>query len=360
MPYKMQVPDDVAVRVKPETMQQVVEGIFRSLGAPEDDARRSAEALMYADVRGIDSHGVNNMMQFYVKWIREGLINPAPELKVLRETDAAATIDSDRGLGLTIAPQAMAMAIDKARRCGVGAVAVTNGRHFGAAAYHAALALEHDMIGIAMTCGGVFMAPTFAAEAMLGVNPLGVAVPAGSEAPFIFDASMSSVAVNKIYNAKRLGKMIPPGWIADEHGTPIMHETPAPDEFIVLPTGGSRAVGSHKGYGLAVMIDMLSGLLSGNPAGYQRPYGDVSHHLLAYRVDAFTELAMFKDHVDGYLKGLREAKPAPGEDRVLYAGLEEHETEIERRRRGIPYHPEVIAWHREICTELGVTHDLPN
>lgn len=358
MPYHMQVPDEIAVRIDAEAMRATIEGIFRKLGMPDDDARRSADALMYADLRGIDSHGVNNMMKYYVEWIRDDKINPAPVMKFVRETDVCATVDSDRGLGLTIAKQAMEIALDKAERCGMGAVVVTNARHFGAAAYHASLALKRDMIGIAMTVGGLYMAPTFGAKPMLGTNPLAIAAPTRNEPPFVFDASMSSVAVNKILNARRLGAMIPAGWIADTNGTPIMHEVPVPEEFILLPTGGSRAIGSHKGYGLAVMIDILCGLLGGNPAGFERPYGEVSHHLLAYRIDAFTELDAFKDHMDAYMKGLRETPPAPGEERVLYAGLKEHETEQDRRANGIPYHPEVIDWHRQIAEELGVEHRL--
>jgi L-2-hydroxycarboxylate dehydrogenase (NAD+) len=349
--------DDIAVRVESAAMRQTVDNIFQALGMPPDDAQRAVDCLLYADDRGIDSHGVSNMMRFYVSGLQDGSINPKPEMKVLRDAPAIATVDSDGGLGLTIGPQAMEIAIEKARQCGVGTVVANNGRHFGAAAYHAQLALAHDMIGISMTVGGLLVAPTFGAEARVGLNPLAVAVPADKEPPFIFDASMSSVAGNKIRLAQRLGEKVLPGWIAEADGTPIMEEQLPPDDFLILPLGGTREIGSHKGYSLAAMIDILSGVMSGAGAAVQRKNG-VGHHFTVYDVSAFTELDEFKSDMDAYLRALQETPTAPGHDRVFYAGLEEHEEEIERRERGIPYHPEVIEWFRATTSELGLTDRL--
>ena len=355
---RFRVPDDIAVRVPPPLMKATVVGIFEALGSPPDDAERCAETLLYADRRGIDSHGVSNMMRVYVAGIRGGAINPAPNWRIVREAEATATIDSDEGLGLTVGPQAMDLAIEKARKCGIGAVAVMNGRHFGAAAFHAHRAVSHDMIGIATTVGGKQVAPTYGAEALVGLNPLGAAVPAREEAPFVFDASMSSVAGNKIRLARRLGVSVLPGWIAESDGTPIMEERPVPDEFLMLPVGGTREIGSHKGYSLAVVVDVLSGVLSGTGPGFAPRIGN-GHHFLAYRIDAFTDLDTFKDDMDLYLRTLRESKTAPGQERVYYAGLNAYETEQERAELGIPYHPEVIDWFHEILGELGVPDDLP-
>lgn len=359
MSYILRVPEDIAVRVDAEVMGTLVEAMFKALGAPDADAKRSADVLMYADVRGIDTHGASNMMRAYVAWMKAEFVNPAPVMKIVREAPAVATVDSDGGLGLTVGPQAMALAIQKARECGVGSVSVTNGRHYGAAAYYAAMALDEDMIGVSMTTGGIYTVPTFGSKAMVGANPIALAAPSRNEAPFVFDASFSSVAVNKITIAKRLGATIPGGWITDLEGTPIMEEGPVPKEFLMAPMGSTREMGSHKGYGLCVMVDILCGLLSGNPAGFLRTPGDASHHFLAYRIDAFTDLESFKDEMDVYLKGLRETPPAPGHERVFYAGLPEHETEIERRAKGIPYHPEVIEWYKKTAEELGVEHRLP-
>jgi len=355
---RFRVPDEIAVRVAAADMHATVEGIFRALGAPEADAHRCAETLVWADLRGVDSHGVSNMTPVYVALIRKGEVNPAPVMRVVREAPATATLDSDRGLGLTIGPQAMALAMEKAESCGVGAVSVTNARHFGAAGFHAALALEREMIGVALTMGGLAVVPTYGAEPRVGLNPIALAAPARHEAPFLFDASMSSVALNKVHFAKRLGLPVPAGWIAKPDGTPIMEEVPVPKEFLMLPLGGTREIGSHKGYGLAAAVDILSGILGGDPPGFRREFWDVSHHFMAYRIDAFTDPERFKDGMDTFLRGLRETRPAPGEERVFYPGLPEHEVEGERRERGIPYHPDVVEWFRRTATELGVDHRL--
>jgi LDH2 family malate/lactate/ureidoglycolate dehydrogenase len=214
------------------------------------------------------------------------------------------------------------------------------------------------MIGISMTAGGVQVTPTFGAEALIGLNPIGVAIPARNEAPFIFDASMSSVAGNKVRLAQRIGRDILPGWVAQADGTPMMEEGPLPDDFLMLPLGGTREIGSHKGFGLGVMVEVLTSVLAGGGAGPGRR-GGPAHHMIAYRIDAFTDLDQFKDDMDTYLKRLRTAKTAPGHDRVYYPGLPEHEEEGERLERGIPYHPEVIEWFKGITSELGIPDRLP-
>jgi LDH2 family malate/lactate/ureidoglycolate dehydrogenase len=351
------VPEDLAVRVAPEAMHRLVVELFVALGMPPADAGRCADTLLYADVRGIDSHGVSNMFPSYVAGLRSGTINPAPQWKVVREAPATATVDSDAGLGLTVGPQAMQLAIAKARACGVGTVAANNGRHFGAAAYHAHLAADAGMIGVSMTVGGIQVAPTYGARAMVGLNPIAVAVPARNEAAFVFDASMSSVAGNKIRIARRLGRPVKPGWIARTDGTPVMEEEPVPDDFLMLPLGATRELGSHKGYGLAVVVDVLCGVLSGTGRGYAHQ-GTNSHHFAAYRIDAFCDPDEFLDEMDRYLADLRACPTAPGHDRVLYAGLAEHEIELERRAKGIPYHVDVVKYFRELAAELGVSTDL--
>ncbi|MDP6419991.1 MAG: Ldh family oxidoreductase [SAR202 cluster bacterium] len=345
------VPEDIAIRVPQENMRSTVEDIFRKMQMPEEDAVQAADVLMYADIRGVESHGVSNMMRAYVAGFQQGRINPNPDWKIVRQAAAVCTIDSDKGHGLVIGPAAMNIAIERAEKYGIGSVSVTNGAHFGAAGYHAIMALEHDMIGIAMTTGGVSVLPTQGSERMVGLNPIAIAAPGRNEPPFIFDASMSSVAGNKIVLAKRLGVDALPAWVAGADGAPIMDAQPVPDDFKILPLGGTREIGSHKGYSLAVMIEILSGVLSGGAAGPLRR-GGASHHFIAYKIDAFVDVDLFKDDMDAYMAALRESAPAPGEDRVVYAGLPEHEEEIERLEHGIPYHPEVIEWFQSITAEL--------
>ena len=350
--------EDVAVYVDPDAMRSTVEDIFTALGMPEEHARQSADVLLYADVRGIDTHGVSNMLRLYVQWMRDGKINLQPKWRITHEAPAACTIDSDRAHGGVIGPEAMKEAISRGKKYGVGAVTVSNGGHFGAAAYTAAMALEHDMIGIAMTAGGMAMAPTFGAEALVGLNPIGIAVPSRNEAPYIFDASMSAVSGNKVKLIERLGRGILPGWITDSEGTPIMDEREIPEGYLHLPVGGTREIGSHKGFGMAMMIEILTSTLSGGAAGPDRR-AEQAHHFLAYRIDAFTDLEPFKDDVDAYLKRLRTSKTAPGENRVYYAGLLEHEEAKKRNKQGIPYHPEVIRWFKEVISELDIRDHLP-
>jgi LDH2 family malate/lactate/ureidoglycolate dehydrogenase len=351
------VPDEIAVRVQPADMHASVVAIFEALDMSPDDARRCADVLLYADIRGIDSHGVSNMMPYYVNGLRDGSINAAPKWSITKEAPATATIDSDRGLGLTIGPQAMALAIEKAKVCGIGAVSATNGGHYGAAAYHAHMALDHDMIGVSCTVGGIQVVPTFGSRGVLGLNPIAIAAPAATEAPFVFDASMSSVAANKIRILKRLGGTVPPGWIAEMDGSPVLDERAVPDQFLMLPTGGTRDNGSHKGYGMAMFVDIVAGVLSGTGPGFASRQGK-AHHFLAYRIDAFTELDLFKSDMDHYLRELREMAPAPGEERVLYPGLKEHEAEVDRRERGIPYHPDVVRYFQDTARDLSVATAL--
>ena len=353
------LPPDVSVRIPEADMRVTVERIFASRGLSPVDAAQAADTLLYADLRGIDSHGVSNMFPIYMAWLDDGLLNPTPRPRRLTEAPAVATIDDDGGLGLVTGPQAMRLAIAKAQVCGIGAVTVTNGRHYGAAAYHAHLAVESGMIGVSMTIGGLQVVPTFGSKPMVGLNPIAVAVTGGDEPPFVFDASMSSVAGNKIRIARRLGQTVAPGWITDTDGRPILTETAVPDEFYMAPTGGTRDGGSHKGYGLAVVVDILCGVLGGSPPGFLRPVGDVSHHFVAYRIDAFCDLGAFTTHMETFLRGLRTTPPAPDHDRVLYAGLAEHETEADRRANGIPYHHDVIRYFVGLADRLGVDTPLP-
>lgn len=347
------VPEDIAVRLGVEDVRHSLESIFGGLGMPEANAKRAADVLVYADVRGIESHGVSYMMQWYVLGMRNGWINPKPEPKPVREMPACATLDGDKGVGIDIGPQAMELAIEKADACGVGAVTVTNSWHCGAVGYYTVQALERDMVGVATTSSGMYVAPTFGAKPLLGTNPIAVGAPTRNEVPFVFDASTSAVANNKIQLTHKLGGKVPPGWIAKADGTPIMEQSHVPDEHLILPLGGTREVGSHKGYGLSVAVDILSCLLSGSALRYEKP-NDFAHHFLAYKIEAFTDVDGFKDQLDGYLKTLRECPTAPGHDRVLYAGMPEKEAEEERRAKGIPYHPDVVEFLRTTADELGV------
>ena len=344
------------VRVTEGILREMVVSIFEKMGVSQNDCLVATDALVTADLRGVETHGVSNMLRGYILNYQQGLINPKPRWRILRESPAIASIDCDYGLGIIIAPKAMEIAIEKARNVGVGMVTMRNGRHLGMASYHAMLALKHDMIGMCMTSVRPQMIPTFGAEPRLGTNPIAVAAPADKEAPFVFDAATTVGANNKLELARRSGIKLPPGWVADANGTPIMEEVdpPSPGISRLLPLGSTREMGSHKGYGLAGVVDILSGILTGGGYGAINEPRSCNHCVIAYNIETFMDTVQFKRTMDEWLRMLKSTKPAPGYDRVLYPGLLEAEYEVEYKAKGIPLHNEVVGWFRTICGELRI------
>ncbi len=350
-----------AVRVNHDALRDTVAAVFERVDVPEKDARQAADVLVLADLRGVETHGVSNMLRTYVGEYRSGQINPHPKYKVLRETRAAANFDSDGALGIISTPLAMEMAIEKAKDAGVGMVTIMNGRHLGMASYYAMMALEHDMIGVCVTSCGPSVLPTFASLPRMGTNPIAVAAPAGEEPPFVFDAATSSIAGNKVGLARRVGALLSPGWMAAGDGTPIMEPMEAPEGNHLpwlLPVGSTREQGSHKGYGLACIVDILGGILSGGGFGMFPGRPHFHHMVAAYRVEAFTDVVEFKGMMDDFLRLLKATPPTPGQERVIVAGQPEWEEEQERRARGIPLHKEVVGWFRETCAEMEIPYTL--
>ena len=351
---QFKVKEEQAVRVGADPLRATVAAVFEKMDVPPEDAQLAADVLVTADLRGVDSHGVSNMLRSYVNGYNGGQLNPRPQWRILRQSAATANIDSDRGLGIILVPKAMEIAIQKARDTGIGMVTMGNARHLGMASYHAMLALKHDMIGTCVTSCPPHMYPTFGAEVRLGTNPIAVAAPAKQEPPFVYDAATTTVAQNKINIAKRLGAMIPPGWQADASGNPIMEPAEPSTEYGLLPLGSTREAGSHKGYGLACVVDILSGVLSGKAFGMVPGRPNFSHMVAAYNIEAFTDVEEFKETMDLFLRTLKDTPPSPGHDRVLVAGQPEWEAEQDRRANGIPLHQDVVCWLRDICHELGV------
>ncbi|MBM3141114.1 MAG: Ldh family oxidoreductase [Chloroflexi bacterium] len=354
---RFKVPVADRVYVPDPQMRAAAEAIFLAMGLAEEDARRAADVLIFNDLRGVETHGVSNMLRSYVDGYRSGALNPRPEFVIERETATTATVHGGNGLGLHVAPRAMELAIAKAREFGMGAVGVHHVGHMGGAGYHAMLPLPHDMIGVAMsTSGRPIVVPTWGAEPRLGTNPIAWAAPAETMPPFVFDIGTSQIAANKMRLARRVGAKVAPGWIATADGTPVMEEIDPPEQFFILPLGATRELGSHKGYGLGAVVDILGSVLTGLGGGFIS--GIPGYHLMAYRIDAFTDAAKFKRDMDSWLRGLAATKPAPGHERVVYAGLLEAEEERRRLEEGIPYHTEVIDWFRRIGDELGLSFDF--
>ena len=354
---QFQVPNELAINVDPKTLHSTASTLLERAGLSEADAQLAADVLVRADLRGADSHGVSNKLRQYIADLQSGHLNPKPNWRIVREKGACATIDADGGMGIVLAPKAMQIAIEKAKETGAGVVSMANGRHLGMAAYHAMMALEHDMIGQCMSACGPRVAPTFAAAAGVGTNPIAVAAPADTMAPFVFDAATSVVAANKIGLARRLNIGLDAGWITTD-GRPMTSFEQVPDDYLLLPTGSTRELGSHKGYSLAMVVDILGALLSGCPAGPLAARGFNNHFFSAYDIDAFIDVDEFKRAMDEYLQALCALPSAPGAEKVVYAGLQSHALEQQRTREGIPLHPEVIDWFKSACRELGVIFEL--
>ena len=351
------VPPGDEVRIAAGSLLRTTATLFEKMGETVEDAATAADVLVMADLRGVETHGVSNMLRRYVDFYREGKIKPRPNWRVVRETTGTATVDADRGLALFIGPQVMRMAIDKAREVGVGAVTLTNSGHSGAIGYHARLAAEQDMIGLCMTAGGLGVIPTFASVPKHSTSPIALAAPSRSEPPFLFDAAMSAIAGNKLALARRIGAKLLPGWVADDQGTPIMREVAVEEvsDSSILTVGGTRELGSHKGYGLAMMVEIMGSMLSGALPTMLDGADTQSHLFAAYNIEAFTDVEAFKDRMDEVLRTLRSTRPAPGHTRVLYPGLSEFEEERDRRANGIPLHKEVVQWFEGAVKE----HSLP-
>ncbi|MBI4337737.1 MAG: Ldh family oxidoreductase [Chloroflexi bacterium] len=352
--------DESRVLVSADRLKATVAAIFRSFGVPPEDAAIAAGMLVLADLRGVESHGVSVYLQSsYVPGLSNGNINPTPHLRTVRETPISAMVDGDRGLGQVMASRAMGIAIAKAKQSGIGLVAVRNSGHYGAAQATAMMALKEDLIGISLTNGHALVLPTFGREPRLGTNPICVAVPTGQEPPFVLDMATSTVAIGKIAVAARSKAPLPLGWATDSSGVPTADAQAARTARRLLPLGGTRELGSHKGYGLGALVEVLTGVLSGGLLStmIQGQTGPC-HFLGAVRVDLFRPLDQFKTDMDRLLRSLRETPAAPGHDRVYYAGLPEWETERERRAHGIPLHPEVAAFIRQTCAERGVACEV--
>jgi L-2-hydroxycarboxylate dehydrogenase (NAD+) len=347
-------------RINHEKLTRFVQAAFEKLGVAGGDAQIAAEALVAADLRGVDTHGVIRFSPhaWYVKWLSEGSMTAKPNIRVISETPSTALLDGDRGMGMVVGHRAMELAIDKAQHCDIGMVGVRNSRHYGMSAQYAMQALAHDMIGIAMTNAGRQVVPTFGREARFGTNPMCFAVPADKELPFVLDMATTTAAAGKLELAARLEKSIPIGWALDEKAEATEDPRVAQQARRLLPLGGSRDNGSHKGYGLAVLVEILCGVLTGTVTALNTDQDSRGHFFGAIRVDAFRPVAEFKKDMDRLIRELKSTPPIEGQRRVYVAGEIEFETAEERAERGIPLLPSVLKGLRELSEELGIAYNL--
>jgi len=328
--------------------------ILQKIGCSENDSEIAARVLLSADLRGVDSHGVARLSGYVRLW-EVKRINTNPFIKILHETPSTAVVDGDSGLGLVVAPYAMNVAIEKAKQVGTGWVSAQNSNHFGIAGYHAMMALEHDMIGIALTNASPLVAPTFSVERLLGTNPICVVIPAGEEPPFVGDMATTTAANGKLEILQRKNGVAPPGWIQNKQGRSSTNPHELKAGGALLPLGGDKEHGSHKGYILGSVVDIFSAILSGAnygpwvppfpayvPMPDEQPGKGIGHFFGAMRIDAFRPADEFKKHMDKWIRRFRSAKTVEDQPKVIIPGDPEREMESLRMNKGIPLLKPVI------------------
>ncbi|MBK9382116.1 MAG: Ldh family oxidoreductase [Chitinophagaceae bacterium] len=340
--------------------------VFQKIGCSPEHAHTATTTLLAADLRGIDSHGIARLSGYVRLW-EVKRVNATPDIKIIHETPSTAVVDGDSGLGLVVAPFAMQIAIEKAKKVGTGWVSVQNSNHFGIAGYHAMMALQYDMLGIAMTNASPLVAPTFSIDKMLGTNPICVAAPAGKEPAFVADLATTTAANGKLEILQRKNLETPTGWVQDKEGNESHDPHILKKGGALLPLGGDREHGSHKGYALGAIVDIFSALLSGAnyapwvppfpayvPMPAQQPGKGIGHFLGAMRIDAFRPADEFKKDMDHWIQGFRSCKTIPGEEKVLVPGDPEREYEAIRSRDGIPLLTPVVDDLQSLAEKFGL------
>ncbi|WP_162416389.1 Ldh family oxidoreductase [Cyclobacterium roseum] len=354
------------IHFDPENLRQFTFRVFAHFGIPEPDALLATDVLAYSDEHGIDSHGIARL-KTYVDLLQVGKINPRPELKLIREKHAVATVDGDNGLGLVIGPKCMEMAIAKARLHGQGSISVCHTNHYGAAGYYPLMAVKQDFIGMSMTNTTKGVAPFNGIEKMLGTNPLAMGFPTGKEPVVLMDFASSTVAYGKLEIAHRAGEKVPLGWCLDERGQP----TELPERMMnggaLLPLGSTREGSGHKGYCLGGMVDIMSAVLSGaNWGPYAIPFAidspqsakqvgkGIGHFFGAWDVEGFRDLAAFKQEMDEWIRTLRATAHLPDNPSVKIPGDPEWAAYKIRMKEGIPLQVPVVKDLEGISASLGI------
>jgi len=328
-------------------LRPYVHDVFKGMGVPAEDAEICTDVLLDADLKGLDTHGVNRLKPVYYDRVKQGLQSPVTRLDVVREGPTTAVVDGNNGMGMVVAKKSMDLCIEKAKELGMGMVAARNSTHFGIAGYYSEMAAKQGLIGITGTNARPSIAPTFSVEPMLGTNPLTFSFPTDEEFPFSLDCATSIIQRGKVELYARKGEELPLGLVIKSDGSTSTN----PDEILgdllsgeaaLLPLGGmGEDTAGYKGYGYATVVEILSTSLQ---SGYflKAINGvNLGHFFIAIDVSAFTELDDFKQTTGDILRSLRAAKKAPGADRIYTAGEKEYLTSLDRREKGVPMNASV-------------------
>ncbi len=360
---------DSTVWVDFNTMEKFMTDVFMGIGVPEEDARICSEVLITADKRGIDSHGINRLKPIYYDRIKAGIQLPVTDFEIVKEGPTTAVVDGHNGMGHVIGRRSMEMAIAKAKKYGMGMVAVRNSTHYGIAGYYATMASSAGLIGFTGTNARPSIAPTFGIENMLGTNPLTVAMPSDEPFPFCIDCATSITQRGKIEVYARTGKKLPEGWVIRNDGTAGTDSELTLDELVkgtaaLAPLGGiGEELAGYKGYGYATVVEILSAALQGgsflkalsgfDADGKKIPY-HLGHFFIAIDISAFTEVEKFKKTTGDILRALRASKKMPGAERIYTAGEKEYETWLYRKDKGVPVVESLQKEIRIMEKELGL------
>lgn len=355
-----------------ETLEKFLPSILIKAGIPVKDTEVITDVLLQADKLGFDSHGVNRLKPIYLDRIKEGIINPVTHHEIVKENPATAVIDGHNGMGQVISHFAMSLAIEKAKKFGMGMVAVRNSNHYGFAGYYPLMAVKDDMIGITGTNARPSIAPTFGVENVLGTNPLTFGIPTDEGFPFLLDCATSITQRGKIELYAREGKNMPAGWVIDEIGGSKTDSKEVLGDLIagkaaLTPLGGvGEETGGYKGYGYATVVEILSAalqqgaylrMLLGLKDGKKVPYS-LGHFFIVIDINSFTDPADFKKTTGDILREIRASRKMPGHTRIYTAGEKEHYTRLKRENKGVPFSPELLNEFRELCNSYGLENYL--
>jgi len=336
--------------------------LYLKCGIPPEDAQLIAEVQVAGDLWGVESHGVAQL-EMYLRRLEIGAINPRPRIRVIHETPITAIMDGDNGHGMLVAYKTMEKCIEKARKSGIAMVSVKSSNHFGMAGYYAKMALKYDLLGFATTNTPPIMVPTFASEAALGNNPIAVAIPTAKGPPFLLDIACSAAALGKAQRAKLRNESIPKGWYFDDKGNFTTDLDDCLKRPRQVPLGGLTITGGHKGYGLAIIMEVLSGILSGASFGpnhvhfqemSEKPW-NIGHFFAAFSIGLFKPIEEFKSNMSELMEYLRSLPKAPGQTRIYTPGEKEYEKEQDGFKNGIPIHVKLI----ESLQNLSKKYNIP-
>ena len=364
------IPPADYLRIDHESLKAWVKDVFISLGCRERDSSVIADVLVSADLMGISSHGVQRVKR-YVDGIRAGSVNPKPQIKVIRNSGAIAVVDGDSGLGHPTTSFAAELAMKKAKSYGIGFVTVRNSQHFGIAGYYSLKIAGEGFIGLTLTNSTPLVAYTHTVERYLGTNPIALSVPKREPPPILFDAATSVVPLGKIEIYSKIGKEVPKGWVIAKNGrllegdaTTILKKIRS-KEAAILPLGGvGELFGGHKGSGLAMLVDIFAGILSGSGWGAHVRYtvsdkpGNVGHAVMAVNVDSFMDRELFLDRIDKYVQEIKSLKKHPRAERIWIPGEKAWLTMQTRLSIGIPIHKNVYKELKDISGDLQIPFTL--